>query len=112
MNNASFLESLSGEIVDGQYLWVNAFATSPDKAQWAGRPYQHKTAQQLLINEAADQNTYFCPALLSGLDNGLFKRTKSQFNRLLALVADDADPDDVIGSLSWLIETSTNNFQM
>ena len=67
MNNAKFLESLSGEIIDGQYLWVNAFATSPDNAQWSGRSYQHKTAQQLLINEAADQNTYFCPALLAGL---------------------------------------------
>ena len=113
MNNASFLESLSGEIVDGQYLWVNAFATSPDNAQWSGRSYQHKTAQQLLINEAADQNTYFCPALLTGLDDsGSFKRTKTQFTKLLALVADDANPDDVVGSLSWLIETSTNNFQM
>jgi|DEB0MinimDraft_3_1074331.scaffolds.fasta_scaffold00785_5 hypothetical protein len=113
MNNASFLESLSGEIVDGQYLWVNAFATSPDNAQWSGRSYQHKTAQQILINEAADQNTYFCPALLSGLDDsGSFKRSKAHFTKLLALVADDADPDDVVGSLSWLIETSENNYQM
>lgn len=113
MDNSDFLAAVLGNLAADEYGWVNAFAASPDDAPWAGRSWQNRPAQNALINSAATQNTYFCPAILHGVDkSGAFRRTKDNFKRLAALVADDANPDDLNGSVSWIIETSPGKRQI
>jgi len=113
MQNSDFLAALGGDLIDDEYLWVCAFAASPDHGDWGGRYYRAKANQSLLINGARAQNTYFCPAVLEGIDeHGAFKRGKRYFKRLAALGADDADPAEVNGRLSWVIETSPGKRQM
>jgi hypothetical protein len=113
MQNSDFLAALGGSLDDDEYLWVCAFAASPDHGEWGGRYYRAKANQALLIDGAGAQNTYFCPAVLEGMDeHGAFRRGKRYFKRLAALGADDADPADVMGRLSWVVETSPGKRQM
>ena len=114
MKNSEFLSALGGAHED-QYLWIAHFATDPSNAtqgQWAGRMYQHKNSQANLIDTVDNQNAYFCPAILSGLDeSGSFKRSKNHFCRLAALGVDDVNIDDISGKVSWIFETSPLNYQ-
>jgi len=112
MQNSGFLAALGERLTDDEYLWVCAFAASPDQGEWAGRYYRQRANQAQLIDNAAGQNTYFCPAVLTPDESGTFKRTKRNFKRLAALGADDANPADVNGRLSWVVETSPGKRQM
>jgi len=114
MKNSEFLSALGGADAD-QYLWVAHFASNPGQAtqgQWSGRMYQHKENQASLIDIVANQNAYFSPSVLSGLDeSGSFKRSKNHFARLAALGVDDVQLDDINGQVSWIFETSPQNYQ-
>lgn len=112
MQNSGFLAALGERLTDDEYLWACAFAASPDQGQWAGRYYRLRANQAQLIDAASGQNTYFCPAILTPDETGAFKRTKRNFKRLAALGADDANPADVNGRLSWVVETSPGKRQM
>ena len=116
MNNSELLHAVYGDLLPDQYGWVAAFGADPNKAngaEWSGRIWQHKPGLTAWIDSAAALNTFFMPSTLSGLDEqGRFKRTKKHFVRLNALIADDANPADVAGQLSYNIETSPNKHQL
>lgn len=114
MTNSDFLAALYGEIGTGFFGWVSTFRVNPGEAtpdMWAGRSYKGLPNQAAVLDRAVSENTYFTPALLSAGDNGETARKKSCFHRLMALVLDDAMPDD-IQNFSWSFQTSPGKFQI
>lgn len=114
MKNSDFLRAVYGELGDGDYGWTASFRANPNspEADWAGRAYKHSPALIKLVDDRAGDNNFFTPTVLSGVDErGRMRRVKSQAARPVALVADDVVPDDLLGSVSWLIETSPGKFQ-
>lgn len=116
MKNSELLHAVYGDLLPDHYGWVAAFAADPNEASgdlWSGRIWQHKPGLIAWIDSASALNTFFMPSTLTGLDeSGKFKRTKKHFVRLNALIADDANPADVVGQLSYSIETSPYKFQL
>lgn len=115
MINSEFLSLLAGKLDDGQYVWVCSFFGDPNSSQaaWDGRAYHCKPAQAQTIDRCAAQNTYVSTAVLAGLDDqARFRRSKLTFLRLAVLVADDADPVDLLGQVSYVIETSPGKRQI
>jgi len=113
MTNSDFLRSVYGEFTRGEYSWVCTFPGDPGNAKpfdWAGRPYMGGPAQATIINRTADQNTYYCPAILNLVDGEQVRR-KSAFVSLAALVVDDVNPSDLV-NYSYALETSPGNFQV
>jgi hypothetical protein len=115
VENSEFLSLLAGKLDGEQYLWVCSYAGDPNSpaAAWDGRAYHGKPAQAQTIDRCRDQNTYVSTAVLSGLDDqARFRRSKLTFLRLAVLVADDADPADLLGQVSYVIETSPGKRQI
>ena len=115
MENSEFLSLLAGNLEDEQYCWICSFVGDPNSpsAAWDGRAYHCKPAQAQTINRCGDQNTYVSTAVLAGLDDqARFRRSKLTFLRLAVLVADDANPDDIVGQVSYVIETSPGKRQI
>ena len=115
MENSEFLSLLSGKLDGEQYLWVCSYVGDPNSpaAAWDGRAYHGKPAQAQTIDRCRDQNTYVSTAVLSGLDDqARFRRSKLTFLRLAVLVADDCNPDDLVGQVSYVIETSPGKRQI
>ncbi|HXS29390.1 MAG TPA: hypothetical protein VN755_01030, partial [Steroidobacteraceae bacterium] len=114
VSNSAFLRSLAQAAPNGSHLWVTSFAGSPDltdAGNWAGGPYSPATQAERVDGWGA-LNSYFCPSALWVTAEGSVKRRKSNFRRLLALVADDADTDAVLGTPSWVLETSPGKRQV
>jgi ABC-type multidrug transport system ATPase subunit len=65
-----------------------------------------------LVDGWADQNTYFSVAALVPTADGELRRRKTNFQRLLALVADDVHIEDIQGLVSWVLETSPGKTQV
>jgi hypothetical protein len=116
MNNSELLEAVYGPLDAETYGWVTNFRADPNDAPmsvWAGRPYKGSNAQASLIDSCAEDNTFYCTAVLKGLnDQGQFRRGKAHFLRLGALVADDADPTQLNGRASYILETSPGKHQL
>jgi len=64
-----------------------------------------------MIDRRGEQNTYYSVARLK-LNGERPRRSKHNFAALAALVADDADPADLNGTPSFVIETSPGNHQI
>jgi len=116
MKNSELLDAVYGPL-DAEYFgWVTNFRADPNDAiisSWAGRPYRGSSAQASLIDSCVEDNTFFCTAVLKGVnEQGQFKRGKSHFTRLGALVADDADPTQLNGRPSYILETSPGKHQL
>lgn len=114
MQNSDFLRAVFGGLEEGQYLWTASFRADPNSADadWAGRLYTDKPAIARLLDARSADNNFYCTAVLSGTDeNGKPRRVKPLAVRLGVLVADDVNPQDLIGSPSYIIETSPNKFQ-
>lgn len=116
MRNSELLDVVYGAL-DAEFCgWVTNFRANPNEAPmavWGGRPYRGTPAQASLIDQCVEDNTFFCTSILKGLDaDGKFRRAKTYFNRLAVLVADDADPAQVNGRVSYVIETSPKNYQI
>lgn len=106
VSNAAFLDA----VADGQRLifHITDFVVSPNdqSAAWSGRNYTNGDDRPL--RDAASSNTYFSTSSLR--DDG--RRVEANFERLLVLVADDADVNALQAPPSYVIRTSTNKVQV
>ena len=114
MTNSDFLAEVYGDLTGGRFGWVCTFAADPNKAPpdvWSGRPYGGLPNQARVIDSVDGVNTYFSTAVMRASADGQVSRRKECFERLAALVLDDAVPDDVKG-FTWLLQTSPGKFQI
>ena len=112
MENSDFLAAAYGELQDC-YGWITSFRADPnqtDVAAWGGHPWLGSSAQCELIDQRVEDNNFFCVATMRSPDRK--RRSKEVFERLAVLMADDADPDDLVAKPSYIIETSPNNYQI
>ena len=112
VTNSEFLQHLLQAAPRGTTAYVCAFAGNPnsDDANWAGRPY-NVAMHAGEVDGWGGLNTYFSVASV-GFQGGTIARRKTHFARLLALVADDVDPADLMATPSWGIETSPGKRQV
>lgn len=112
VTNSEFLQAILQSAPKGTTVWVNAFIGNPnsDQASWAGKAY-NPALHAAEIDGWHRQNTYFSVAAVRYVD-GVMHRRKAHFARLMALVGDDASPENLQGTPSWGIETSPGNRQI
>lgn len=112
VTNSEFLSEVLAAAPRGTTVWVNAFIGNPnsDQANWAGKAY-NPAMHAAEVDGWQRQNTYFSVAAVRSVD-GTIARRKSHFARLLVLVADDVEPDDLQATPSWGIETSPGKRQV
>lgn len=113
VTNSGFLHELAGGAPRGTALWVTAFAGSPDltnSQNWFGQPFGLDVA--VTVDSWTDRNTYFSVAALRPTGDGEIRRRKVNFSRLLALVVDDVNVEDVPGPVSYVLATSPGKVQV
>lgn len=112
VTNSHFLSHVLAAAPKGTTVWVNAFIGNPnsDQASWAGKAY-NPALHSAEVDGWGRQNTYFSVAAVRPIEGVMYRR-KTHFARLLALVADDVQVDDLHGTPSWGIETSPNKRQI
>lgn len=114
VSNSAFLRELAGGAPNGSSLWVTSFTGSPDltdSKNWFGKPYNAAT-MTAQVDGWGDQNAYFSVAALHPTADGEVRRRKANFARLLALVVDDVQMEDVQGQVSYVLATSPGKFQV
>lgn len=114
VTNSDFLRVVAGNAPNGSSLWVTSFVGSPDltdAANWRGRAYNAGTMPGL-VDRWTSENTYFSVAALLPTADGELRRRKTNFARLLVLVADDVRLEDIQGSVSYVLETSPGKTQV
>lgn len=114
MANSDFLTEVYGPLEEGTHGWVCNFRADPNNPPpgvWEGRLYKGTPAQAASIDRAEQDNTYFCTSVLRASDSNEVVRRKDAFDRLAALVLDDAQHQDMQGH-SYVIETSPGKFQV
>lgn len=114
VSNSSFLSTLAPTLRVDEYLWVCAFSADPndnDIGKWKGREYRHNAPWFDGLSDS--HNQYFSVAVLKGGDEaGRGARRKQFFSRLIALVADDFNLEDVCGVPTWAVQTSPASQQV
>lgn len=112
VTNSEFLAQVLAAAPKGSTVWVNAFIGNPnsDQASWAGKAY-NPALHAAEVDGWGRQNTYFSVAAVRAID-GVMHRRKANFVRLMALVVDDAQPEDLMGTPSWGIVTSPGKRQI
>ena len=113
VSNSEFLAAILHAAPKGTSVWVNAFVGNPNAegASWGGKAYSAAT-MPAEVDGWSRQNTYFSVAAVRRAEDGTLSRRKSHFARLLALVADDVEADDLMATPSWGIETSPGKRQI
>lgn len=114
ISNSQFLTTLSHSKRSGTFLWVTHFDGNPDNAkgqEWGGTVYIPAVMAKQ-VDDWDEQNTYFSVAALKPDENGEIFRRKDYFDRLLVLVADDVELEDLSGSVSYIITTSPGKHQV
>ena len=113
LSNSAFLQHLLAAAPKGSSVWVNAFIGNPNgaEASWGGKAY-NAAIMASEVDGWSRQNTYFSVGAVTYAKDGSLHRRKSHFARLLALVADDVDPDDLLATPSWGIQTSPGKRQI
>ena len=112
MKNSDFLLAAYGEL-HGEYGWTASFASDPNEpaaGAWAGQPWNARATQAMVIDAAVENNNFYSVGLMQTHDNP--RRAKSLFKRLAVLLADDADPGALSGPVSYILETSRDNYQI
>jgi len=112
MTNSEFLSAVYGELKN-TYGWTTSFRSDPGEADvsaWAGQAWKGTPAQLSLIDKRTGDNNFFCVAEMQA--DVRPKRSKDTFVRLSVLLADDADPDQLLGQPSYIFETSPGNYQI
>ena len=113
MKNSDFLRLVYGPELHSLYGWTASFASDPGEAPpgvWSGTPWFGSPEQQNLIDKRGDDNNYYSVALMRVVGNKA--RSKDKFHRLCVLLADDAQPHDMVGPYSFVIQTSPNKYQI
>lgn len=113
VTNSEFLLAVLRAAMRGTTVWTCAFIGNPNgaEAMWGGAPYD-PARMAAVVDGWGRQNTYFSVAAVKRLDDGRFHRTKLAFDRLLVLVGDDVALDDIIGSPSYVLNTSPGKCQV
>lgn len=109
--NHDFLKTIFGEEMDGTRPVVVSFEGNPGTVSannWYGRPW---SGEEL----PTDTNNYFSLAVFKPDESGKYRRIKSRFHTLYAVMLDDVGSKVPHERLtlppSWLLETSPGNFQ-
>ena len=114
MTNSDFLAEVYGTLGDNEFGWITNFRADPSNAPplvWGGRFYKGTPNQAALIDNAVEDNTYFCTAVLKPTEDGEFFRRKDCFVRLAVLTLDDVPLED-IDNCSYAIQTSPGKHQV
>ena len=114
MTNSDFLAEVYGDLGDNEFGWITTFRADPGNAPplvWGGRFYKGTTNQAALIDNAQDDNAYFCTAVLQPTEDGEFFRRKDCFVRLAVLTLDDV-PLEEVDSCSYALQTSPGKHQV
>jgi len=112
LTNSEFLLAVYGPLGDA-HGWVCAFRADPgsaDPSAWSGQLWLATANQQLMIDKRGADNCYFSVARLA-MHSGP-RRVKSNFDALAVLVADDANPAELNGKASYVLETSPGKHQI
>ncbi|CAB5194909.1 AAA domain containing protein [uncultured Caudovirales phage] len=110
---SEFLHAMYGPLEPEQFGWVNFSRDNPNSttAQWGGRFFNHSPFCQSMIDAQRETNLYWCPTILRAVDGEKPQRRKVFALRPVSLVADDVNPNDLLGSVTYNIETSPGKFQ-
>jgi hypothetical protein len=113
VTNTDFLNELVQAAPDGSCLWVCKFHGNPnsDDAKWGGLVYTPADHERALCDQWGDYNTYFSVAAVRQGPDGMFRRRKETFARMLALVVDDVELESLYSPPSWVLETSPGKTQ-
>lgn len=114
LDNNIFLQKIFGEIVDKARPIIVSFQGNPSKISkknWLGNSWKEGCAKNL----PNDANNYFSLATFKPDKAGNYRRKKSQFQALHAIMLDDIGSKVPIDRISlqpsWLLETSPDNYQ-
>lgn len=112
ITNSEFLAHLLKAAPRGSTVWVNAFIGNPNgaDASWGGKAY-NAAMMAAEVDNWARQNTYFSVGAVAP-NHGSLHRRKSHFCRLLCLVVDDVEPENLMATPSWGLQTSLNKRQI
>ena len=114
VTNSEFLRTVAQGAPNGSALWVTSFPGSPDltdSRNWFGKPY-NPALMHSQVDGWGEQNSYFSVAALRPTADGEIRRRKANFGRLLALVVDDVQIEDVQGQVSYVLATSPGKVQV
>lgn len=113
--NQAFLRAVFGEKLDDVRPIVVSFAGNPSSVNsksWFGRPW-HADAEADILKP--DCNNYFSLAMFGPDEAGHYRRRKTHFAALCAVMLDDiggkVEMDRLTLTPSWLLETSHGNHQ-
>jgi len=111
VSNNDFLRAIFGNSMNGERPVVVSFKGNPGNApayEWSGSPWQG-------CNLPGDANNYFSLATFKPDEAGKYRRIKSRYCALYAVMLDDVGNKVLIERLtlspSWLLETSPGNCQ-
>lgn len=114
ISNSDFLAAIFGEINNNTYPIVISFSGNPTtvaKYFWCGKPWNIDSSTSMPDNA----NNYFSLACFKSNETGEYRRKKSHFQSLHAIMLDDIGAKVPIQRLSlspsWLLETSAGNYQ-
>jgi len=113
ISNIDFLEAVFGNSISLECTMLVSFKGDPHKVakyKWYSHPW--KTSELTLLDDA---NNYFSVARFIPNEAGKYRRRKAQFQGLYAIMLDDVGTkvpmERLTLSPSWLLETSTGNYQ-
>jgi hypothetical protein len=114
-DNTSFLHGIFGEKHSNGYPIVTSFKGNPStvhKSKWFGHAWISDAESIALATSA---NNYFSLAKFRPDETGKYRRIKSHFQELCAVMLDDIGSKVAMDRLtlppSWLLETSPGNYQ-
>ncbi|MGR8930346.1 MAG: hypothetical protein ACU836_06875 [Gammaproteobacteria bacterium] len=115
VSNQAFLQTVFGDALDAARPIVVSFSGNPahvPSKSWFGRPWYGNTEVEL---QKSDRNNYFSLAMFQPDETGHYRRQKSRFVALCAVMLDDiggkVEMDRLTLAASWLLETSPGNHQ-
>ena len=114
VSNTDFLRVLALAAPAGSFMWTNWFAGDPHVGSWFGMGWPAAKGAPSGVDQPHTHtlNTYYSVAALKAADDGKPYRRKAQFERLLALVVDDADLATIDGAPSYILQTSPGKQQI
>lgn len=115
ISNKDFLTEVAKAAPAGSTMWSCFFSGAPSStSDWRGQQWRPEVG----ISGACDSqsvhksNSYYSVAAFKMDSKGILGRKKDCFDRLLALVIDDADITTLKDEASYVIETSPRKFQI
>ena len=116
IDNQAFLSTIFGNKSSDIKPVIVSFAGNPSKVHksaWFGNPWTGNIETDVRLPPSA--NNYFSLAVFHPDEAGSYRRQKSQFHALHAVMLDDigskVDPERLTLLPTWLLETSPHNHQ-